>query len=68
MSIPGKNLCRPIATGPEWNAAFGGNVQYVDGAPLGAPNPPIPTGQNPYYTWDAELQKFVPIPGSPADR
>ena len=57
-----------IATGPEWNTVFGGNVQHVDGAPLGHPSPPIPQGQNPYYTWDAERQKFVPMAGSPADR
>lgn len=31
-------------------------------------DPPVPKGNNPFYQWDAEQQKFVPIPGSPADK
>lgn len=43
-------------------------IQYADGSSGNTPPAPVPKGNNPFFEWDAEQQKFVPIPGSPADK
>jgi hypothetical protein len=56
---------RPIATGPLWNEIVPrGPARYADGA-VGTPNPPVPRGNNPFFQWNADTQKFERIPGSP---
>jgi hypothetical protein len=56
-------LYRPIATGPEWNEAFGGTARYVDDSPLSDPPAPKARSGNPWI--DPETgQRYPGAPGA----